>query len=93
MPFPPPVRDPNPQPPCSYPHPPPGGHVGLGPYTVLCTDVRILYVRTGTWEKYWQVTVAFFCLLSWFWLVLILFPVSTHGYMGKALAGVAVADE
>ena len=70
MPFPPPVRDPNPHPPSSYPHPhpPPGGHVGLGPYTVLCTDVRILYVRTGTWEKYWQVTVAFFCVLSCFGL-------------------------
>ena len=30
-------------------------HVGLGPCTVLCTEARVLYVRTGTWEQHWQV--------------------------------------
>ena len=30
-------------------------HVGLGTHTLLCTEQRLLYVRTGTWEQQWQV--------------------------------------
>ena len=30
-------------------------HVGLGAYALLCTEVRVLFVRAGTWEQSWQV--------------------------------------
>ena len=30
-------------------------HVGLGGSLLLATDQRLLYMRKGTWELYWQV--------------------------------------
>ena len=29
--------------------------MGLGAYALLCTEVRVLFVRAGTWEQSWQV--------------------------------------
>lgn len=31
------------------------GHVGLGAYSLLCTEQRVLFVRTSSWAQSWQV--------------------------------------
>ena len=31
------------------------GYVGLGAYSLLCTDTRLLHVRTSNWVQSWQV--------------------------------------